>query len=85
VTTAPRHARREWTDLALLCFLAIVSDLSYAGLTPLVVAYENLLHFDLQTAGGSPPPRVSALRSAHSWRRFWEKRSARRAYGSGVC
>ncbi len=48
---ATERDRRAWADLAVLCILAVVSDFSYAGLTPLVVGYEGLLHFDLQISG----------------------------------
>lgn len=48
---ATRDDAREWADLAVLCLIAIVSDLAYAGLTPLVVAYESRLHYDLVTSG----------------------------------
>jgi len=51
VRIATEHDRQAWADLAVLCVLAIISDFSYAGLTPLVVGYESLLHFDLQTSG----------------------------------
>jgi len=49
--TASHNRRNEWLPLGLLCVLAIASDLSFAGLTPLVVAYDQVLHFDLTTAG----------------------------------
>jgi DHA1 family inner membrane transport protein len=43
--------RTPWAAFIVLCALAIVSDLSYAGLTPLLVAYGDTLHFDLPTSG----------------------------------
>lgn len=51
MTVTTQNASRAWVDLAVLCVIAIVSDLAYAGLTPLVVAYESRLHYDLVTSG----------------------------------
>ena len=49
--TVERQLDRSQRDLSLLCVVAIASDLSYGGLTPLLVAYERLLHFDITTSG----------------------------------
>jgi predicted MFS family arabinose efflux permease len=43
--------RSPWAAFGVLCAIAVVSDLSYAGLTPLLVAYGDTLHFDLPTSG----------------------------------
>lgn len=40
-----------WRDLGLLCLIAIIADLHFAGLTSMVVAYQHALHFDLKLAG----------------------------------
>jgi MFS family permease len=45
------HYRPQWRNLSLLCFFVLITDLSFSGLTPLIVEYERSLHFDLTTAG----------------------------------
>lgn len=51
MTHVTPQSELPWRDLGLLCLIAMIADLHFAGLTSMVVAYQHALHFNLKLAG----------------------------------
>jgi predicted MFS family arabinose efflux permease len=64
-----------------LCFFVLISDLSYSGLTAIVVAYEKILHFDLSTTGWVSTAEGAGYTMGALFAALWSRPITRRQIG----